>query len=102
MQEWIPNDFSENIAKAEITFLYMYTPLCGTCQMAGKMLQVVTELLPNQNWGKINLNYIPDHSESWEVESVPCLAVFKSGELIEKIYAFHSVPYLLDKLKSIE
>ncbi|MBY0124203.1 thioredoxin family protein [Bacillus sp. S/N-304-OC-R1] len=100
MKDWslegIDNIFQENRAG----LLYLYTPLCGTCQVAGKMLAVIEELVSELPIGKADLNYIPDLAERLGVESVPCLIMFKDGHIQDKIYAFHSVPYLLDKIKS--
>lgn len=30
----------------DVYLLYLYTPFCGTCQLASKMLTVVEEMLP--------------------------------------------------------
>ena len=37
-------------------------------------------------------------AEKWEVESVPCLVFIEEGAIVNKIYAFQSVPYLVDKM----
>ena len=34
----------------------------------------------------------------YEIESVPCLLIQKDGIVQHKIYAFQSVPYLLEKI----
>lgn len=31
----------------DVYLLYLYTPFCGTCQLASKMLTVVKEMLPD-------------------------------------------------------
>ncbi|WP_046175642.1 thioredoxin family protein [Domibacillus indicus] len=80
--------------------LYLYTPMCGTCQVAGKMLDVVeaTDLhIPLQ---RINLNYHEELSRQFEVESVPCLLFLQKGKLKKKIYAFQSVPYIYEEMRS--
>lgn len=99
MQEWNKDDINENLKGEGDFILYLYTPLCGTCQVAGKMIEVVAELFPNQKWGKCDLNYIPNLALEWEVESVPCLLIFRKSEIIEKLYAFHSVPFLYETIK---
>ena len=81
--------------------IYTYTPLCGTCQLAGKMLDIAKEVLPDIPLEKVNLNYAKELAEEYQIESVPCLILIKDNKVIEKIYAFHSVPYLVDRLKSI-
>lgn len=79
--------------------LYLYTPMCGTCQLAGKMVEVVSELVPSLNWAKMNLNYIPELAVQWEIENVPCLLIFHNGKITERFYAFHSVPFLYENIK---
>lgn len=81
--------------------LYLYTPLCGTCQVAGKILSVVEELFPSLQMFKTDLNYSPQLAEKFQIESVPCLLLFQNGVLKEKIYAFHSVPFIFEKLKTL-
>lgn len=101
MQEWVREEIDEGLVGNKSILLYLYTPLCGTCQLASKMLTVAAELMPEYTFCKVDLNYMPDIAEEWGIESVPCLAIIREGKLIEKIYAFYSVPYLVDKIKSI-
>ncbi|MTH53895.1 thiol reductase thioredoxin [Bacillus mangrovi] len=82
------------LMEQETFILYLYTPFCGTCQLAKRMLEVVDETLPDVSFYKADLNYLPGFAEEWEVESVPCLLVFKNGQLKTKQYAFQSVEFL--------
>jgi thioredoxin 1 len=99
MQEWNYEQLKDNLLKNKRCAFYLYTPFCGTCQVAGKMLEVVSELIPHLPIGKANLNIIPRLANDYKIESVPCLLLFEHGKIVEKIYAFHSVPYLLERLK---
>lgn len=101
MQEWSRLDIEEAVNGHKSALLYLYTPMCGTCQVAGKMLAVAAELLPDKEMGKADLNYMPEIAEQWGIKSVPCLIIFKKGKVQEKLYAFRSVPYLLEKIKSL-
>lgn len=101
MQEWSHEIFDKVWKENKTTLLYIYTPLCGTCQVASKMLSVTAEFFPELPIGKIDLNYAPQLAEQWEIESVPCLLIFQEEKLVEKIYAFHSVPYLFNLVKKI-
>lgn len=96
--EWSQDEINEVVNKHSFAAVYFYTPLCGTCRVAGKMLEIVAQILPELKLGKADLNYYPSLSRKYEVESVPCLLLIKEGQVLEKIYAFHSVPYLLEKL----
>ncbi|MBD7939410.1 MULTISPECIES: thioredoxin family protein [Cytobacillus] len=102
MIEWSNNDLNDLIAQEQSGLFYLFTPMCGTCQVAGKMLTITEQMLKNLPIGKADLNFLPQVAEKYEIESVPCLLVFKKGELVDKLYAFHSVPYLLEQIQSYE
>ncbi|KON67263.1 thioredoxin [Peribacillus butanolivorans] len=101
MQEMKEEDCRLAVEEGETFCLYLYTPLCGTCQVASRMLSISLELFPDLKAGKMNMNYVQTIAESYEIESVPCLLLFKEGQLRKKIYAFQSVPYLYGVLKEI-
>ncbi|MEH7082850.1 thioredoxin family protein [Neobacillus drentensis] len=98
MIEWNRNELSAFIEGKTNGLVYFYTPMCGTCQVASKMLQVIEELV-EVDMGKMNLNFYPDLAREYEIESVPCLLLVEAGEVKETLYAFHSVPFLLEKIK---
>lgn len=102
MQEWNHKQWTKEKNTNKLAAYYLYTPMCGTCQVASKMLEVVTEVLPELPVGKANLNYVQEIADLYKVESVPCLLITENGELKEKIYAFQSVPYLYEKLKTVD
>ena len=87
------------LADKEKAILYLYTPFCGTCQLAKKMMTVVEAMLPALEINMANLNYLPKQASDWEIESVPCLLVFENGRVVSKTYAFHSVEHLYHILK---
>ncbi|MBT2640149.1 thioredoxin family protein [Bacillus sp. ISL-39] len=101
MEEWTKSEMETFLEEKRTGYLYFYTPMCGTCQVAGKMLTVIDQLLLEIPAGKADLNYLPEMAERFEIESVPCLIVLNMGEVLEKIYAFQSVPYLYEKLKGL-
>ena len=102
MEEWTKAGVEAFLKEKRTGYLYFYTPMCGTCQVASKMLTVVEQLLPDVPSGKADLNYLPEMAERFEIQSVPCLIVLKNGVVQEKIYAFQSVPYLFEKLKELK
>lgn len=78
--------------------IYVFTPMCGTCKVASKMIQILQELRPNVSIEEYNLNFHKSLAEKYLIESVPCLLIFEENQLQEKIYTFNSVPYLLEKI----
>ena len=101
MQEWTEVEVRHAIDQDRTFCLYMYTPMCGTCQVASKILTVSLELVQQLEAGKMNINFFPDLAREYEIESVPCLLIFKNGSLHNKIYAFQSVPYIYSLLKEL-
>ncbi|WP_316571525.1 thioredoxin family protein [Neobacillus sp. YIM B06451] len=101
MKEWTSEEAYAFLQGAKTGLLYFYTPLCGTCQVASKMLEVVAAMNRHIEIGKINLNYAPEFAETFAIESVPCLVFIKEGQTIDSIYAFRSVPYLLEKIQTV-
>lgn len=99
MKEWNRKEWETISREAELSAYYLYTPMCGTCQVASKMLSVVEELVEDIPIGQANLNFEITMANDYQVESVPCLLIFEQGKIREKIYAFHSVPYLYEKLR---
>ena len=102
MQQWTREELIKQLNLNQTTIVYIYTSMCGTCQVASKMLTIVEELVPNLPLGKMNVNDIKNEVHNWQVESVPCLLFLENEKLISKIYAFHSVPYLMELLKPFE
>ncbi|WP_422122793.1 thioredoxin family protein [Planococcus sp. X10-3] len=102
MEEWNHKDWTKAKNTNKISAYYLYTPMCGTCQLASKMLEVVTAAMPELPIGKANLNYVQEIAALYEVESVPCLLITENGKLKDKVYAFHSVPYIYEKLKIVD
>ncbi|MFS0822117.1 thioredoxin family protein [Bacillus sp. 1P02SD] len=96
MKEWKEHEIDLKLNNQDEFWLYLYTPMCGTCQVASKMITVVDELLPHVTIGKSDLNYLPKKAIEWQIESVPCFMHIKDGKVLKKYYAFHSVPYLLE------
>lgn len=102
MKDWTKNQLLEEIDKEQISVIYFYAPMCGTCQLAKRMLEVTKELFPGFHYGMLDVNYVPDLAVKWEIESVPCLMIFQNGEILEKAYAFHSVEHLFQLFQHIQ
>ena len=99
MKEWTADYLNEFMEQGGTGLMYLYTPMCGTCQVASKMMDVLQSLCPSVTIGKADLNYMPEIARALEIQSVPCLLVIKNGEIIKIAYAFHSVPYLYEMVK---
>ncbi|ODP30064.1 Thioredoxin-like protein YusE [Paenibacillus nuruki] len=82
--------------------IYAYTPLCGTCKMGRRMLEITLPLLPEQTVYALNVNFAPTFVQAYEISSIPCLIVFEAWR--EKtprfLYRMESVPRILEHIRS--
>jgi thioredoxin 1 len=95
------DSLQEKLRKEELVAVYLYTPMCGTCQVASRMIDILEKIPTTYFYIKANLNYLPQFAEERGIESVPCLLLYRQGEEMERIYAFQSVPYLHERLQNI-
>ena len=92
----------EKVCREGHTFaLFVYTPLCGTCKLAKRMLTVVEAALPTARVYQLDVNLSVQVAKHWQISSVPALLLFVGGELKERHYALQSVGYLYDILRSM-
>ncbi|RCX18175.1 thioredoxin [Fontibacillus phaseoli] len=71
--------------------LFFHTPLCGTCRLAERMLEIVEDTGAPVPVLKMNINFTPVLRDKWQIASVPCLIVLENGIPIRKEYALRSV-----------
>ncbi|WP_137791765.1 thioredoxin family protein [Bacillus sp. E(2018)] len=89
-------------------FLYLETPLCGTCKMGKKMFEVAVETIRVQKndhiaVGVSNINEMPELAAKYGVTSVPCLLILSRGIAIDRIYALQSAGNIYNSmLKLVE
>lgn len=99
MQEWSIDQW-ENMKKSKkLCAFYLYTSMCGTCQVASKMMEIMEATLPEIPMGKANINYVEQIAIDYKIESVPCLLIAENGNVRDKIYAFQSVSFLFEKFQ---
>ncbi|AOV06956.1 thioredoxin family protein [Sporosarcina ureilytica] len=98
MEIWTREQWETMMQSSNKALFYLYTPICGTCMVASKMMEVIHAMRESIPMGKADLNYIEDLAVDYQIESVPCLLIAEDGVIKEKIYAFQSVPHLLEKI----
>ncbi|WP_404404633.1 thioredoxin family protein [Jeotgalibacillus malaysiensis] len=96
IKEWTIEDLDQRLKEKKQSAMYLYTPMCGTCKLAGKMLEVTAVAIQDTEIGKADLNYVEPLAERYQIESVPCLLLFKDGQMVRKIYKFESVPTIFE------
>lgn len=83
-----------------LVLVLLYTSFCGTCEMAKRMLAVLSQTVKDVAFYQMNANLHPAVLKQYDVRSIPCFLIFKNGRWIDQFYAFYSVSFLYDKLQA--
>ena len=81
-------DITENYNE-EKHLIFGYTPMCGTCKVSERMLDIANDIYSFRLKG--DLNFHPEFSKEKEIMSVPVLLVMNKDQEVKRIYAFQSV-----------
>ncbi|MFE5317388.1 thioredoxin family protein [Paenibacillus sp. NPDC056579] len=96
MEDWTEQQVKQLSAHpGKRMFIYFYTPMCGTCKVTERMLEVILAMKPELPIVKCNINFSPDLAQRWQLESVPSIAYVVDGEAADKRYRMQSVDDLL-------
>ena len=60
METWSREQWEMAVNESPSTVYYLYTPICGTCAVATKMMDVVSIMKSDVPMGKADLNYVQD------------------------------------------
>lgn len=96
---WNKEQLTQNLAEQADFALYFFTPMCLGCQQAMKLVDLADETLESTLIGKMDLNYVPELAEQWEITNVPVLLSFKDGELAEVSYKLGNLIDVYEFLK---
>ncbi len=86
--------------KKDSYLLYIYTPFCGTCHYAKRILEDIESTFSKEVFYEINASFYPEFMQEEKIESVPCLVIKEAGKIKKKIYTFHSVPFMAREVMS--
>lgn len=103
MQEWTQKELIQQKKSAVMPFaVFLYTPLCGTCKLTERMLDIILTMEPTLPIYKSNVNFLPQITSDWQISSVPSIVIVKPGKDMEVMYSMKSVDELYKKLKPLK
>jgi len=81
------SDFEERVLKSEIPVLVdFYADWCGPCKMMAPVVEALAgEMEGSVKVGKLNIDENESLAVKYGVMTIPTLAVFKKGELVDKL-----------------
>lgn len=77
--------------------LFGYTPFCGTCKLAEKMLDITAASMQVEVI-KVDLNYYEELCTTYEIQSVPVMLFVVDKEVKQISYRFESVTTLYENI----
>lgn len=73
---------------------------CGPCRMVAPVVEeLADEFVGKVTIGKLNVDEQPAISGQYQVMSIPTLAIFKNGEIVDKIVGFRGKADLVKMLE---
>lgn len=81
------SDFEERVLKAEMPVLVdFYADWCGPCKMMAPVVEAVAaEMEGKVRVGKLNIDENESLAVKYGVMTIPTLAVFKNGKVVDKM-----------------
>lgn len=95
------SNFESDVLKSEQAVLVdFWAPWCSPCRMVGPVIdELADEYTGRIVIGKVNVDENGPISSQYGVMSIPTLAIFKGGQVVEKIVGFRGKADLVKMLE---
>ena len=92
--------FESDVLKADAPVLVdFWAPWCGPCRMVGPVLEKVAELYAGRvRVVKVNVDENQKTSMTYGIRSIPTVALFKGGEVVDGVLGAAPLPFFTDML----
>lgn len=95
------NEFNEYILNnKELALVDFYAEWCGPCRMLGPVIEGISEEITNVKFYKLDVDSDMDIAYKYKINSIPCLILFKDGEVVDKSLGFKPYDDLIEWIKN--
>lgn len=89
----------EEVTKSGVVLVDFWAPWCNPCKMLGTILdQVAKEAPEGVVIGKVNVDDNKELAARFEVVNIPCMFLYKDGQVVKEFNGIQSKPKLIDAL----
>ncbi len=96
-------NFEEKVLQSELPVLVdFYADWCGPCKMMAPVVEAMAEKYAGRLVvGKLNVDENMDSARKYRVRSIPYMALFKGGELVDHLLGAGSEDALTEKIEAV-
>ncbi len=87
-------EFDEMIETQPAIMVDFFAEWCGPCKMIAPILEEIAKEITGVEIVKVDVDFLPEVSQRFDVMSIPTLCTFKDGHLVEKVTGFHAKPQI--------
>jgi len=93
-------NFETEVLKADSPVLVdFWAPWCGPCRAVAPVLEKVSELYAGKvRVAKLNVDENPVTAQNYGIRSIPTVALFKGGDVVDGVLGAAPLPYFQEML----
>lgn len=93
------DNFESEVLKSDKPVLVdFFADWCGPCQMLAPVLEEIAKTRTDVKVGKINVDEEGELAMKYKVSSIPYLALFKNGEIVNQMVGFGGKEKVLEMI----
>lgn len=76
-----------------------WAPWCGPCRMLGPVIEEISNELKDVKVCKLNVDENMSTAQEFNIMSIPCVILFKDGEIVETLIGLQGKESYMDAIK---
>lgn len=98
--ELTDRNFAAEVGKADLMVVDFWAVWCGPCQYVSPIIEeLASDYAGKVSFGKLNVDENPMISQQFMIRSIPTIAFFKNGKLVDAQIGAVPKPFLEQKIK---
>jgi thioredoxin len=94
-------NFEDMVKRNQLIVVDFWAPWCGPCRAVSPVIeQLSNELTGKVLFGKLNVDENPVVSSTFGIQSIPTIAIFKNGKMVDGFVGAASKSQILSKIST--